>query len=543
MSYISVEESTDSVLFEKRHWFYEEIEVADSLGFKFKDDCFMAKLNCTSKEALYCFMKYCFGNFIKQPKYQVERNEVYSQLKERYSAINSNTIEEMKKLSFYDSLYKHQENAICQMINIEHNLLAFEQGLGKTITAIAVSELLECDKTLIVCPAICKWNWYNELLKWGIDEYKITIYDSKKKNTMIAFDEKYIVINYDMLKKFLPDLSSKNFSHIILDEAHYIKNCKSKRYGYISNVIHTCKAKLSFLTGTPVWNKPEDLFSYLKLSRHKLGVNYKDFIGRYTHYYSNQWGGISIVKGRNLLELSTKISNFMIRKLKADCLDLPEKIYTKYYFDFLDYSDEYSQCINEIKDGKEQKSADNSIHTLNIIASKSKIKNIIDLAEDIVYSGKKVVLFTSYTEPRRILEYHFADKCVSIYGGQPSNVRRDLIDKFTKDDECKVFIGNMQSAGVGINLFSASDVIFCNFPLTVSELQQCIDRLHRIGQTKNVNVYYTISKGSVDESIYDMIIRKSEDISKVLDGGKETIKLKSAYSKLISNAVKIWKKK
>lgn len=544
---IEVNKASNIVTFEKKHWFSEEIEVAESLGFRFQDDRYRADLNCTSNTALYAFMRYCFANFVKSDEYRTERLEVYADLRNAYIGIHSKADKLVRDLPFYDAFYQHQSESVLQMLMVEHNLLAFEQGLGKTVTAIAISEVLQMQsdvpvKTLIVCPAICKWNWYNELLKWGVDASAITVYDSKKKNIRIGLNERYIVINYDMLKKYLKVLTSKNFKHIICDESHAIKNISSNRFKYVSKIVRSCKAKISLLTGTPIWNKVDDLFAYLKLIRHRLGGNYKEFITQYTHHSENRWGGFNIIKGKNLFELSIKISNFMIRKLKDKCLDLPDKVYTKYYFDFLDYSDEYTKCIQEAEERDNSIiSSNKSVHSLNIVAAKSKIKNIIELAENVLYNNKKVVIFTSYTEPRQMLERHFGNKCVSIYGGMSSDDRQKAIDKF-QNGNTQVFIGNMQAAGIGINLYASSDVIFCNFSQTASELMQCIDRLHRIGQLSTVNVYYTISRGSIDESLYDMCIRKADDSSKTIDGGRETIELENAYSKIIGNAIKKWRK-
>ena len=162
------------------------------------------------------------------------------------------------------------------------------------------------------------------------------------------------------------------------------------------------------------------------------------------------------------------------------------------------------------------------------------------MEESIIDDRKKVVIFTSYNEPREMLEKYFEGRYVSIHGGVPSDERQRRIDRFHNDINCKVFIGNMIAAGTGINLHNASDVIFVNFPFTVSELMQCIDRCHRIGQKNTVNVYYTICKGSVDEAIYEMVIRKAEDIKQVIDEGKETIGLKNIYSKIISRAISKW---
>lgn len=475
---------------------------------------------------------------------KAERAQVYTELGDGYESAYAKANAAIEKLSFSDKLYEHQKEGIAQMLLIKHTLLAFEQGLGKTITAIAVSEIMsqhyKSYRTLIVCPASCKYNWLNELVMWGVKKSTVSMYDSKKKNTVVRKNERYVIINYDMLKKYGKTLALTPFDHIILDEATAIKNTRSKRFGYVQRIVNVGFPKVSLLSGTPIWNRVEDLFGYLRLVRHPLGVSYRSFVNRYTENYRNNWGGTTIVKGQNLFELSAKISNLMIRRRKEDCLDLPDKIYTKYYFEFDQYSKEYEAYIKKLEKNPGQQNQPTSIHTLNILATKSKIKNIIEASENILETGEKLVLFTSYSEPRELLEQHFGDRAVSIHGGVDSDERQKRIDRFTNDNSCQVFIGNMQAAGTGINLQVAHNVLFCNFPLTVSELGQCIDRCHRIGLTAALNIYYTICNGSIDESIYEMIVKKSRDIKMVLDGGKDTIELENTNSQLITNAIGRW---
>ncbi len=542
---MTITTSNNIITFHKPRWFQEEMQIASCLGFKMNGQGYTADMKRTSKAAVFAFMRYAYGNLVKSPQMAHERVRVYKELGDGYKVAYQKANEAVSALPFSDKLYQHQKEGIAQMLLIKHTLLAFEQGLGKTVTSIAVSEIMSKHidnyTTLIICPASCKYNWLNELVMWGVDKNAVSIYDSKKKNTVIRRKEKYAIINYDMLKRYGKELATKGYNHIILDEATAIKNTKSKRYQYTERIVNAGYPKLSLLSGTPIWNRVEDLFGYLKLTRHPLGLNYHSFVNRYTESYRNSWGGTTIIKGQNLFELTAKISNFMIRRRKEDCLDLPEKIYTKYYFEFDLYSKEYEAYLKKLEKDPSNSSGTTSIHTLNRLATKSKIKNIIEATENILDTGEKIVLFTSYSEPREMLEAHFGDRAVSIHGGTPTDQRQANIDKFTNDDDCTVFIGNMQAAGTGINLQVAHNVLFCNFPLTFSELGQCIDRSHRIGLTGPLNVYYTICNGSIDESIYEMIVKKSQDIKAVLDGGKETVELENVTNQLlISNAIGKW---
>lgn len=513
---ITINDTT--ITFSKTRWFDEEIQIALCLGFRMQGQSFVADMKKASKSAVFAFMRYTYGNLVNSQESAAERSVLYAKLAAGYDIAYAKAAAAVSALPFNDKLYRHQKEGIAQMLLIKHTLLAFEQGIGKSITAIAVSEIIakyiDNHRTLIICPASCKYNWRNELIMWGVDATTISMYDSKKKNTVVRENERYAIINYDMLKKYHRILASKGYKHIILDEATAVKNFKSKRYQYTEHIVYAGTPKISMLSGTPIWNRVEDLFGYLKLTRHQLGRNYHSFVSRYTESYRNNWGGQTIVKGQNLTELSAKISNLMIRRRKEDCLDLPAKIYTKYYFEFDQYSAEYAAYIKKLKRNPDEQAKPTSIHTLNILATKSKIKNIIDAVENILESGEKIVVFTSYNEPRKMLEDHFGSRAVTLHGGTPTGDRQPLIDRFTTDPNCTVFIGNMQAAGTGINLQVAHNVLFCNFPLTVSELMQCIDRCVLKGQEVMTKEGFTKIE---DIKIGDLVYTHMGNYQKVLD--------------------------
>jgi SNF2 family DNA or RNA helicase len=172
---------------------------------------------------------------------------------------------------------------------------------------------------------------------------------------------------------------------------------------------------------------------------------------------------------------------------------------------------------------KDISSLTGNIHSLNIITSKAKIHGIKELAETILETGKKVVIFGSYKEPLNELEAYFGKKCVKIDGSVDSWMRDQLVQRFHNDPEVTVFLGNMKAAGVGINLTNASDVIYLNFPLSPADLYQSMDRLDRIGQVSCVNVHYTFCEDSIDDDIYDLIVDKEKDIVALIDQGREVM--------------------
>jgi SWI/SNF-related matrix-associated actin-dependent regulator 1 of chromatin subfamily A len=325
---------------------------------------------------------------------------------------------------------------------------------------------------------------------------------------------------------------------ILVSNCHTLKNHLTGRTEKTIELVSKFpQAKITMLSGTPIKNRVNDVFSYLKIIGHELGKSQKKFLEQYT-IQSTGRGGDRVTGGKNLQDLHVKLANFMIRKTKEECLDLPDKVYLSYRYEMDDYRDEYNKIIKEMSEVKEISSLTGSLHSLNIITAKAKERGIIELAETIIESGKKVIIFSSYTEPLEDLRKHFGTSCVMVTGAVSSYNRDALVQRFINEETCTVFLANMIAGGVGINLVNASDVIFMNFPFTPSELHQAVDRAHRIGQTQSVNIHYTFCDDSIDEYIYDIVISKEIDANAVIDQGKEVIQRENTTEILIKAILK-----
>ena len=529
---------TGVVRFKKKLWHESESILAKCFGFDTAQEAekgiIFAHLSVTAKQALYNFIRLSFKSFSEAHTEAERRDAFYSQIEEFYSRKDHHVTEVMKaRLPYFDMMYAHQGDSIRESFHRTYNFLALEMGLGKTIVSASLSRVHQVERTVIMCPAAVKWNWYRDLTeRFKYNELFFTILDATKRRTMIALKERFVVINYDIVGKFEKHLCASPIGHFILDEAHLLKNHNSQRYKAVKRIIEqNPNAKITFLSGTPIKNRVNDVFAYLKLIGHELGLSYKKFLDEYT-IKTNGRGGERVSGGKNLQDLYIKLSNFMIRKTKEECLDLPDKIYFSYKYELDDYRDEYNKIIAELAKLKDYKGLSGNLHSLNIITSKAKIPGIIELAEEIIASGKKVVIFGGYKEPLSKLEEYFGNRCVKIDGSVDAWSRDQLVTRFTTDETCEVFLGNMIAAGVGINLTVASDVIYMNFPFTPSELYQSTDRLHRIGQKSSVNVHYTFCDDSIDEYIYDIIVDKELDINALIDQGKE-VNLRENFNEIL----------
>lgn len=514
------------VRMQKKLWHATELTLAKCFNFNVNMDTGVieALIHVTTKKAMFEFIRLSFKNFSESPVELDRRNAFYYLLEEIYK-VNISVSEDFikTKIPYFEKFYQHQKDTLNECFYKQYNFLALDMGLGKTICSASISRVHQVPRTLIICPASVKWNWYRDLTGWGFNELYFTILDSTKSRTMRALNERFVVINYDILGSFTKEICQAPIGHFILDEAHMLKNHTSQRYKNAMKIIEQFpEAKITFLSGTPIKNRVNDVYGYLKLINHELGHNHKKFLDEYTIKASSR-GGDRVTGGRNLQDLHLKLSNFMIRKTKEECLDLPGKIFLSYRFELDDYREEYDKVIEELSKNKDISSLTGNLHSLNIITSKAKIPGIKELADNIIESGKKVVIFGGYRDPINELEAYFGNRCVKIDGSVNSWERDQRVQRFWNDEECVVFLGNMIAAGVGINLTNASDVIFMNFSFSPADMAQAMDRCDRIGQTSCVNVHYTFCDESIDEYIYEIIIDKEKDVNAVIDTGKEVV--------------------
>lgn len=550
-----------NVLLTKNSWSIDEIETANCLGFTYDGrKVVSADMRTTAAQSLHDFMNKYFYEYMTQVYFAGQKAAAFINIRSVYKAIYQDFLTNYyPRLGYKRELYAHQKQVLSQMMHKKYSLLAYDMGTGKTLISASMSKIFSIPRTIIIGPALVKWNWYRDMCdEWGYNPLYWTILDSKKSKCLKAFRERFVVCNYEMIPKFFNELIKSETGHIIIDECHLAKNSRSGRHKSVARLIKAFpNARVTLLSGTPVTNRVNDMFAYLKLCNHPLGKNHKEFLEKYTNVKVTR--GIQKVSGsRNLDDLKLKVSNFVFRKRAEECVDLPDLIIKNYYFDFEDIKGEYEETLSQLFKAKEdydhtedekQKreitfKARTNIHTLNRIVACAKVPQIIKLIDSLHEAGRKAIVFSSYTHPLELIEDHYRKKCVRIDGSVDSHSRDQLIEKFKHNPDVHVFVGNVKAAGVGINLVNANDVIFTNFPFTPDDLEQPYKRSHRIGQKNKVNVYYTICEGTIDEHIYKMIVDKSRDINFLIDGeGKKGVVDYSALPNMLFNSlIKDYKK-
>jgi hypothetical protein len=428
----------------------------------------------------------------------------------------------------------------CITVEAEDSLYVIDQYVvtHNTIMSVVASIESGSEKVLIVCPANAKINWFREINAY-LPEEEISIIKSGHWNP-----KRYTIINYDILKNFHTiidgrktykeheinrHLDNEGFDLIILDEAHMVKNPSSNRAKIISQISKNIKRRW-LLTGTPLANRPMDFYNLLKICDSPVTASWKQYAFRYcdgkkfrkklkTGVYKDIWltDGAS-----NLEELHDRTKNLILRRKKDDHLDLPPKIVAPYYVE-IDDMNEYHKAFDEYLEWakSEGKRLGNGRHMVELIVLRKylaleKTKQSIELAEQAIENGQKVIIFTNFTHSFDALMNHFGKLAVGHNGKMSGVQKQNSVDRFQNDENVMVFVGNLISAGTAITLTEAEVVIMNDLDFVPANHAQAEDRSHRIGSTSTTNVYYPIAVGTIDEMMFKILEKKRKIIDTVI---------------------------
>ena len=419
----------------------------------------------------------------------------------------------------------HQKIAIEKLAGSKRFILADDMGLGKTTSTIIAALETGAKKILIVCPASLKINWQREIANYS--DRPVFIAEGKKFST----ESDFVIVNYDILKNFHDTktkeeslLEQSKFDLVILDEAHMISNVQAQR----TKIINSFAKKISrvwLLTGTPMTSRPMNYYNLLNLIESPVAQNWKAYAIRYCQGYQFSAGKRKVwnVSGAsNLEELRDRTSKQILRRLKEEVLDLPDKIITPVYLSLK--SKEYESLMGEYYDWYDKNPDESSSLTVQFsklmkvrkVIANEKVKQTIDFAENILEQGKKVIIFTNFTDTLQTIYQHFGKQAVYLDGSCSNSMRQQAVDSFQTDDKIKVFVGNLKAAGVGLTLTSAEVVIMNDLSFVPAEHSQAEDRAYRYGQKSNVLVYYPIFDNTIEAAIYDILNKKKQIIRTVM---------------------------
>ena len=419
----------------------------------------------------------------------------------------------------------HQKESIQKLVENKKFILADDMGLGKTTSTIIAAIEANAKKVLIICPATLKINWKREIENYS-DK---SVYIAEGKNFNIESD--YVIINYDIIKNFHDpkkktdsQILNSNFDLVIVDEAHYIKNASAQRTKLINDIVKSVE-RIWLLTGTPMTSRPIDYFNLLSLVDSPVAKNWMAYAIRYCQGYQFNVGGRkvwNIMGASNLEELRDRTASTILRRLKEDVLDLPDKIITPVYLRLK--SNLYEEVMGDYynwyeKNPEESKSLTvqfTKLTKIRQIIADEKISQTIELAENIIEQGKKVIIFCNFTDSLNKICEHFGKIAVKVDGSMPKPNRQHSVDEFQDNEKIKVFVGNIKAAGVGLTLTAAEAVIMNDLSFVPSDHAQAEDRAYRYGQKNNVLVYYPIFENTIEGIIYDILNNKKQVIATVM---------------------------
>ena len=463
-------------------------------------------------------------------------------------------VELPKEFIFKTQPYKHQIEGVQYGLKNNAWLLGDEQGLGKTKEIIDLAVVKKIQKGYKHCLIICcvnglKWNWQSEISIHSNEESWILGQRVNKKGKLVigSIQDRmndlyriselpyFIITNIESLRS--PELAGQlsdlceigEIGMIAADELHMCKNVTAQQSkGFLELRADTMIA----MTGTPLMNSPMDLYIFLKW----LGYETHSFYSFKNHYcVMGGYNNYEIVDYRHLDELQDKLNTFMLRRLKKDVLDLPEKTRVTEYVDmtpkqaviYREVHNELSANIDKIKASNNplaemirlrQATGYTGILSSTIQES-AKLDRMEELVEESIANNKQVVIFSNWTQMTDAIYERLHQKyTLSVITGQtPDDLRQHNVKEF-QEGRSKVMIGTIGAMGTGLTLTAGTIEIFMDEPWNRAKKEQAEDRCHRVGTTENITIYTLICKDTIDERIYNLVQEKGMMADKIVDG-------------------------
>lgn len=484
-------------------------------------------------------------------------------------------------------LKEHQKTGAKFLIANKKCVLADSMGTGKTTTSIIASLAGGYKNILVITTASLKTTWYKDLILY-VPKEDINIVSGSKWDP----GKKYTILNYDIIDNFyevpmepvfdveeiynqkgevvdtlkipvmVKDKSTgnlvqkmqksmkkadiqkalnesplfwENYDCVIIDEAQKLSNNGSIRYRTIYDFLRKANPKAIFLlTGTPLTNRPNNLYNILKLIDADITRDYNYFLKRYCGGVEMKLrDGRTIIKSgdaTNLDELRERIKDIYIRRLASETGEMVEKSVLRRYYDLTDKQKiEYEKLWNEYQNAQENAGKYDTEQYRQLVEgmlvrqylAKEMTKHTIELAEDYIESGEKVVIITCFQEEMDILQKHFGKKCV-IYNGKMLPKQKDKAqDEFQNNPKIKVFIGQVIACGVGLSLPVARTLIFNSYDWVAANNKQAEDRIYRLTQTRDVECIYQLFTDSISQDMFDKVIYKELIANQTIKSEKE----------------------
>lgn len=533
-------------------------------------------------ESIHCYVKY--RKSVEPTLMYVKRKYILNPLEDT----NENVHLELN-FKKYDNITRQsgrklkdiQKQGVEFLLKNKKCILADSMGCGKTTTAIIASMETRAQKILIICPASLKSTWKREISIYN-EETDVSIINGSEWKT----NTRFTIINYDILDNFykIPTdiiyedvidengkkvkqpvmvkasngtlvpktrkslkkekikeclqqspLFLENFDCVIVDEAHKLSNNTSIRYNVISDFLKRSKIPYVFLlTGTPLTNRPMNLYHILKLIDADVTRNYQYYVERYCDGRTMRLktgNEITLSGGAtNLEELKEKIKHVYIRRLLSEMEDMVNKTIETRYYDLSDAQmRRYEELWDEYVSAQQEQGNDDSEDYRQLVEgilvrqylAKEMIANTTQLVDEKIEDGEKVIIICTFTEEINELKKYYGNKCV-VYDGKMSLKQKDKAEsEFMNNPKVKVFIGQIIACSVGLTLTAAHTLVFNSYSWVAADNLQAQDRIYRLNQTEDVTCIYQLFNDSISQNMFDKVMRKEVIMNETIKSENE----------------------
>ena len=424
------------------------------------------------------------------------------------------------------TLKAHQVEAVQFMIKNSGRVIVGDcPGLGKSLSSIGYLEHLDQWPVLIVCPASVKGHWKAEFeeytgLKAVIVEGELP-YEGELQHQVA-------VINYDILAAQMPWLLEQTFACIIFDECQNLANTTTK-WVKASRILAKRCPRIQGLSGTPIANRPSDFWPMLNMIRPAEFGSFNDYAWRYcAPKYSERFSKWDYSGASNMDELHARIKPFMIRRTK-EVLNLPpqtkrvefvdmdnRELYDalhQQYADATRYFNPYSKGVDKLS----------LLSQLLMLVARCKARSTVRWIKDYLTENaeEKLIAFCTHTQMLDVIQRRAipeGSKAIAINGAVASKKRTQLIEQFQTDPETRLAVCNIKAAGAGITLTAATKSVVCELPWTARDITQLAGRNHRIGQTRETELIFLLTKNTIEEKLCKVIEEKQRIHEAIIEG-------------------------
>ncbi|MDI3547190.1 MAG: hypothetical protein PWR10_842 [Halanaerobiales bacterium] len=417
-------------------------------------------------------------------------------------------------------------------------ILADDMGLGKTLQTLTFLKSISREKpALIICPRTLIYNWGEEIEKFFPGTRYLVYYGTpaeRKEMRANLADYELVISSYSIISRDYKELKEISFSYCILDEAQHIKNHRTKRARGVKQI--KAGGRLA-LTGTPIENSVEELWSIMDFLM-------RGYLGNYNQFRKNYLQPIKNGDQAKLVELKKRVAPFILRRKKEEVLkELPEKLVNIYPVKMTRLQeDTYRVVLDEVKENLvrtvQEKGFDQArINVLAVLTklrqicnhpalvlnkdqkqSSGKLEALLELVQDAIDGGHKLIVFSQFVKMLKLIRERFKEKGIDFeYLDGSTRNRMERVRRFNENEDIRVFLISLKAGGYGLNLTAADMVIHVDPWWNPMVERQASDRAHRIGQEKRVMVYKLITSGTVEEKMLKLQERKRHIFDRVIE--------------------------